>query len=176
MSTLHVWGNINTEGKGKTKDFSVPVLIVCWVVAVAYGELAEGHQVLSGLAADRWDVCWSEQDVHSCPSLAGDESPTCWQWWQRGLGTSQHCCCCWSAQWGPSAALCTLPVYSRTLQPWLCPKSWTLTGPCAFPGQEASDISMEHPARVPLPAFAAQGIPVDCLTAPTSVSLATTLL
>lgn len=40
MAALHVWGNINTEGKRKVKDSSVPVLIVCWVVAVAYGELA----------------------------------------------------------------------------------------------------------------------------------------
>lgn len=40
MAALHVWGNVSTEGKGKRKDFSVTVLIVCWVVAVAYGELA----------------------------------------------------------------------------------------------------------------------------------------
>lgn len=41
MAALHVWGNVNTEGKGEIKDFSVTVLIVCWLVAVTYGGLAE---------------------------------------------------------------------------------------------------------------------------------------
>lgn len=106
-----------------------------------------------------WKVtgCWQVRCVlkwagHAQLSLmAGDESPTCWQWWQRGSGASQHCCCCWSAQQGPCAALCTLPLCNSMQWPWLCPKSWAPTDPCAFPGQGASDVSMEHPARMPLP-------------------------
>lgn len=34
----------------------------------------KGHWVLSGLAADGWDLCWYDHAMYSCPSLAGSSA------------------------------------------------------------------------------------------------------
>lgn len=106
-----------------------------------------------------------------CIWRAGWKVTRCWQvrWVLKWAGRAELSLTCWG--WKPHMAAeglrgfsalllpleCTTGPFCSTLnlacvqQLWLCPKPWTPTDPCAFPGQGASDISMEHPARMPLP-------------------------
>lgn len=169
MAALHVWGNVNTEGKGKIKDFSVTVLIVCWLVAAAYGGLAERSP--GAFQAGCWQVrCvlkWA-----GCAQL----SLLCWGWKPHVVAEGLRAF---------SALLlleCTTGPFCSTLHPaWVQQHTvamalskvmnigWSLCVP--WPGS----LWYQHGAscKDALPAFAAQSIPGDCLTVPTSVSLPT---
>lgn len=154
----------NTEGRGRMKGFSVTVLIVCWLVAVTYEELAERSPgaFRAGCWQARCVLEWASRLCTAVPHLLGMKAS------HGGRGAQGL------------LSIAAAGVHNRALlqdsAPCLCAAAHRGHGFVQSHGHwqiPVHSLAREPPARMPLPAFPAQGVPVHCLTAPTSVSLAT---